>query len=330
MSRAARTALAAAASQYWQILPGIAHAARARAARIEARVKAAKFRDWRAWLGCGPVSPPARLARSGYRWVKGLGGWTRSPIEAAKRNDAAADDADQLQHSEDDPPCVDDADLCAGLDGDDRQRAPLCDQAAVDLEAEGCATQWAVGAEYPPLQFDGDGVPPPPALAGALLREAATTFPAATGVGSDNIGPRACARLSDGALGALAVILMACERDGCWPLGIWFVLIVLLPKPDGGLRPIGLFPTVVRIWMRARSRIAQAWEAAHASPLLFGGKGMGAQRAAWVAAFQAEAAACDQLSHVAALLDLVKAFERIPHAHLVRAARKHGYSLVVI
>ena len=330
MSRAARTALAAAALQYWQILPGIAHAARARATRIEARVKAAKFRDWRAWLGCGPGSAPTRLARSGYSWVKGLGGWTRSPIDAAKRNDAADDDTDHPQRTDDDPPCLDDADLCAGLDGSERQRAPLCDQAAVDLEAEGWATQWATDVEYPPLPFGDDYEQPPPALAGALLREAAATFPTATGVGSDNIGPRACTRLSDGALGALAVILMACERVGCWPHGIWVVLIVLLPKPDGGLRPIGLFPTVVRIWMRARSRIAQAWEAAHASPLLFGGKGMGAQRAAWVAAFQAEAAACDQLSHVTALLDLVKAFERIPHAHLVRAARRHGYSLVVL
>ena len=69
------------------------------------------------------------------------------------------------------------------------------------------------------------------------------------------------------------------------------VIIVLLPKPAGGLRPIGLFPTTIRIWMRVRLPIAQAWEAEHASPSLFGGKGMGAQRAAWTAAFKAEVAA---------------------------------------
>jgi hypothetical protein len=73
MSKAARTAIAAAAAQHWQVLPGIAQAARARAARIEARVKAAKYRDWCAWLGCEPGSVPTRLARSGYRWVKGDG-----------------------------------------------------------------------------------------------------------------------------------------------------------------------------------------------------------------------------------------------------------------
>ena len=113
---------------------------------------------------------------------------------------------------DDEPPLFDEADLCAGLD---RLRVPLCDRAAVDLEAEEWAKQWAVGAEYQPLPFGADeDERPPPALAAAMLREAAASFPAATGVGSDNIGPRACTRLSDCALGALAVILIACERAG--------------------------------------------------------------------------------------------------------------------
>ena len=223
ISRAARTVLWAAASQHWQLLTGLARAARARAARIEARVKAARRRDWCAWLGCGTGSSPPRLTRSGYRWVKGTGGWTRSPIGDAVRNDNASVAAPHL-------------------------------------------------------------------------------------VGDD----------------------MACERTGCWPIDLWVVLIVLLPKPDGGLRPICLFPTPVRIWMRAWAWIAQAWEAAHASPRLFGGKGMGAQRAAWTAAFQAEAAALDTMSHAVALLDLVKAFERIPHWHLVQAALRYGYPIVLL
>ena len=65
-------------------------------------------------------------------------------------------------------------------------------------------------------------------------------------------------------------------------------------------------------------------------PELYGGRGMGAQRAAWLAAFSAEAAAASGADHAAALLDLVKAFEMIPHCLLVRAARKHGFSLKVL
>jgi hypothetical protein len=49
-----------------------------------------------------------------------------------------------------------------------------------------------------------------------------------------------------------------------------------------------------------------------------------------MAAFEAELAATRGLDHSAALIDLVKAFEMIPHAHLVQAARQHGFSLKVL
>ena len=84
------------------------------------------------------------------------------------------------------------------------------------------------------------------------------------------------------------------------------VYTVLMSTAGGGMRSIGLFPTVVRIWMRARVRIAQAWEADHASLRLFGGKGMGAQRVACTAAFQAESAENSGLAYAVVLLDLVK------------------------
>jgi len=129
---------------------------------------------------------------------------------------------------------------------------------------------------------------------------------------------------------ALAMILAAAEALGAWGQAVSLVLIVLLPKPDGGLRPIGLFPTIVRLWMRARTVQARAWEAAHAMPQLFGGAGMGAQRAAWTVAFRAEAAALTAQEHAVALLDLVKAFERVPHHLLAVAAARKGYPLVLL
>ena len=78
------------------------------------------------------------------------------------------------------------------------------------------------------------------------LRDAALTFPYDTGLGADNISPRALARLSDCALKALAKIFCAVLLQGSWPAVLELVLIVLLPKADGGRRPIGLLPTVVR------------------------------------------------------------------------------------
>ena len=60
-------------------------------------------------------------------------------------------------------------------------------------------------------------------------------------------------------------------------------------------------------------------------PSLFGGEGMGAQRAARQVAFRAEAAARDGLHYAQSLLDLVKAFERVHHWLLLREAIRLGY-----
>ena len=75
----------------------------------------------------------------------------------------------------------------------------------------------------------------------------------------DHIPPRAILRLSDEALEALFKILMAMERNGRWDESLQLVMIVLLGKEDGGFRPIGLFPTVIRVWMRARMTQIRAW-----------------------------------------------------------------------
>ena len=91
-----------------------------------------------------------------------------------------------------------------------------------------------------------------------------------------HFAPRAIARLSANAHHALACILLAAEHSGDWPATIRFVLTVLLPKTDGGRRPIGLFPTPIRIWFRCRSDVARRWEALTAVPALFGGAGRGA------------------------------------------------------
>ena len=141
---------------------------------------------------------------------------------------------------------------------------------------------------------------------------AARSFPVGTGVGVDNVSPRALDRLSDEAIAALIEVLHACERTGDWGECNALVMTVLLPKADGGVRPIGLLPTTVRIWMRARVGVARQWEEKNADPCLFGGKGMGAQKAAWLAAYRAEVASTVANEHVQALLDMTKAFERSP------------------
>ena len=82
------------------------------------------------------------------------------------------------------------------------------------------------------------------------------------------------------------------------------MLIVLIAKLDGGVRPIGLPPTIIRVWMRAEACNARACEAQHASKSLCGSTCRGAQRAAWVEAFNAEAAFLGKVEQAQALVDL--------------------------
>ena len=128
----------------------------------------------------------------------------------------------------------------------------MCDQAAVEQEANKWAELWDERAEYDAGVIGGACPAPPAPLQLGALRAATRTFPPGTGIGADGIAPRAIGRLSDEVLLDLCVLYAAIELCGSWPDLVNLVLIVLLPKPDGGLRPIGLFPTFIRVWMRAR------------------------------------------------------------------------------
>ena len=147
----------------------------------------------------------------------------------------------------------------------------------------------------------------------------------------DDLHPRALLRLPDSLLLALLALLAACEHQGRWPRAVAIVIVALLPKPDGGRRPIGLFPWLPRVWMRIRRQVARDWELANPRPYLYAGVGKGANVAAWKQGARAELA--QSLPHVLygqALLDLVKAFERVPHHVLVREAIRLGYSLWIL
>jgi len=300
------------------------------AVKLESRRKSRALTDWKLQMQApGDGSAGAgRPSRRAYQWIRGSSGWQRSPCgsvadnEAVERADAAETFDDECPaHLIEDP--LQQARVWRKPGGPDD--VPLCDQADVEREADSWSTLWDEGKEYD-LSIDPHGCRNLLPLRLWALKQSALSFPVGTGKGSDNVAPRAFARLSDSLLRALCVILMAAELAGAWPSLVDFVLIVLIPKSDGGRRPIGLFPALVRIWARSRAFAARAWEAQSFRPYIFGGSGMGAQRAAWLSSFRAEAASLAGGSFAHSLLDLVKAFERVPHAPLAAAAR-HGYCL---
>ena len=204
------------------------------------------------------------------------------------------------------------------------------EQQEVDAETVVWSKLWLASESFTPPGDLGDDHGVLEALCGEDLRRAAMTFPADTGRGVDNISPRAFARLSDELLEQLAWLLAWAEQLGRWPTICQFIMIVLLPKPDGGRRPIGLFHSIVRLWGRARSLLARRWEADNDMNCLFGGAGKGAQRAAWQASFRSETAAQNKRAYGQALLDMAKCFEHLRFEMIWEAAKQHGYPLILL
>ena len=79
--------------------------------------------------------------------------------------------------------------------------------------------------------------------------------------------------------------------------------------------------------MRARRGEAKQWEIRCDRDFLYAGSGRGSTVAAWKQAARAEVAAASGEQYAPVLLDLVKAFERIPYRILRREADRLGYPL---
>ena len=207
--------------------------------------------------------------------------------------------------------------------------APANAQQEADDEATEWHKQWGKGMVMRPVVWPTDLGDELPEILYEQLVVAGETFPVETGLGWDRLHPRVISRLSKPLVLMLISLIIRCEREGRWPVEVALVLIALLPKSDGGFRPIGLLPFLPRVWMRVRKALATKWEQDNDRPYLYAGKRKGANVAAWKQAAAAEAAATAEppVSYAQALLDLVKAFDRIPHWLLVREAVKLGYPL---
>ena len=217
-------------------------------------------------------APPSKQA---HQWLEGTSGWSKSPLGDPGRNE----EVEELQEVEDDAP----AHLIDPKDGPKRiwtrrtddEGVPLSDQADVDAEADGWASLWREGDDYLGNICPHDSPALDPLLPWALRRSAAS-FPVGTGVGAENIAPRAILRLPDALIKALCAILMATELLGKWPSVVSLVLVVLLPKVDGG----GAAPSAFFRRSCASGRGHVAWSPGSGRPVTTGASSSVA--AAWV------------------------------------------------
>ena len=98
-----------------------------------------------------------------------------------------------------------------------------------------------------------------PPITAKQIRSAALSFSTKTAVGEDWLHPRLVAFLSEDVRDCYAQVLNTAELSGRWPSLVSVNLINLIPKPTGGLRPIGLMATLIRIYERVRKSIVARW-----------------------------------------------------------------------
>jgi hypothetical protein len=157
------------------------------------------------------------------------------------------------------------------------------------------------------------------------LRNAAKTFSCTTTSTYDGFHPRHFDGLSDEALSALGVLLDTCEDIGEWPEGINAVVTVLIPKAKGGLRPIGLFSGIYRLWARARRPEAADWDRSHDRAYFSAREGNGALDTVWDQAFRAERDTADGSAAAAVLVDMKSFYEHFDHNLLEERAESTGF-----
>ena len=153
-------------------------------------------------------------------------------------------------------------------------------QQEVELEGKRWAKEWAAGEMLEGCQWPEDMGRLAEITAHQIV-QAASTFTDSVGLGWDRLHPKALVRLPEAMLSELGKIMAAAEEMGSWGDSVGIVIAALLPKGDGGWRAIGLLPTIVRVWARVRGGMVKDWEEANDREYLYGGKGKGAQIAAW-------------------------------------------------
>ncbi len=86
--------------------------------------------------------------------------------------------------------------------------------------------------------------PPPEALMRWAISKACRSFACGTGLGWGALHSRALLLCSDPFMDKILKLLMLCEATCGWPEAVTLIVVVLLPKPHGGFRPIGLLPVL--------------------------------------------------------------------------------------
>ena len=99
---------------------------------------------------------------------------------------------------------------------------------------------------------------------------------------------------------------------------------------DGGRRPIGVLPSIVRVWERTLKEHVQRWLRENRREFDWATQGRSAESAAWHQALIDEAAAGQGGASATVFLDPTKAFEHVKLEDVWSAAKALGFPLQIL
>ncbi|CAK0864356.1 unnamed protein product, partial [Prorocentrum cordatum] len=169
----------------------------------------------------------------------------------------------------------------------------------------------------------------------AKLKKVARTFKRKTAQGVDRWHPSMLLGASDAAHWTLLQILREVERTLVWPQHAATVIFFLIPKSVAVDRAIGLLPTLVRVWEIMREPYMIEWAKANQRSWDCTAFGKAAEDAAWEVLLANEGDEVQDsdprtLATVTAILDLVKAFERVSLHVLWERGKAMGFNTGVL
>ena len=132
----------------------------------------------------------------------------------------------------------------------------------------------------------------------------------------DGFHPSLFMHLCDEGLEIMAQIMELIERLGIMPEGLRWLEVVMLSKPQGGFRPIGLFTSFYRVWGRCRRAQCRQWEATHQHEVNAYTRGHSAISAVWLITLQAELGQREQETSIAVLWDMKQYYEHLDRDRL--------------
>jgi hypothetical protein len=157
------------------------------------------------------------------------------------------------------------------------------------------------------------------------IRVAARSFREATS-SIDLMHPRHINGLSGRALGCLSSFFRCFEATATWPKQERCVITTLIPKTDGGLRPIALFRTVYRVYSKIRAFEVKQWANGQQGYQFNNAQGRWVGDSTWRNQVKAalKETNCTMLEM---LLDVKKAFEHVMRNQLIGMARQTNYPM---